>query len=127
MFTDAAIGRMAGDVTDELLAVAARKGDRTAFTVLVGRYRDLAFAYTYAHLGSREDAEDVVQSAFVSAYEALDRFRESGCWGAWMMQIVRNRCRDALRRRRARPVQPLTEDRTDPGPSPEATALDEER
>src|SRR2546421_7711089 len=97
-----AVARSQVDATDESLAAAARCGDRGAFDTLVGRYRDMAFAYALARLNSREEAEDVVQEAFVRALVALDRFRIQASWGAWIMRIVRNLCHDVLRRRRVR-------------------------
>jgi RNA polymerase sigma-70 factor (ECF subfamily) len=115
------------EVTDEALAEAARHGDRAAFSALVARYRKVAFAYAYARLRHRDEAEDIAQEAFVRAYLALDRFRSSACWGAWMMRILRNLCSDALRRRRARQSEPVFDDRADIGPSPEMLALAAER
>ena len=98
----AAVVQISICVSDEMLASAAAGGNRQAFDALVDRYRDLAFAYAFARLNSREEAEDVVQEAFVRALVALNRFRADGSWGAWLMRIVRNRCHDCLRRRRVR-------------------------
>jgi len=114
-------------VSDEALAEAARSGDHTAYAQLVERYRDLAYACAFALLRSREDAEDVAQEAFVRAYQALPRYDPRRCWGAWIMQIVRNLCRDAHRRRKVRgaAVQTLRADEADPGP--EEQVLERER
>lgn len=119
----AAVARMAGEETDEALAAAARAGDATAFSLLVGRYRDLAYAYALARLRSREEAEDAVQDAFLLAYRRIGQFRATGAWGAWMMRIVRNACHDRDRRRRKH--EPIAEAWLDHAPTPEALALDE--
>src|SRR5262249_16297474 len=98
--------------------------DRAAYETLVGRYRDTVFAYAFACLRSRDEADDIAQEAFVRAWQALDRFRASGCWGAWLMRILRNLCADALRRRRRAAPEG---DPADLGPSPEMLALAAER
>jgi RNA polymerase sigma-70 factor (ECF subfamily) len=110
-------------VTDEALVAAAQAGDRSAFSMLVGRYRELAFAYAFARLRDRDEAEDMAQEAFVRAYLALDRFRMTGCWSAWMMCILRNLCTDALRRQRFRQVASVDGEWLDDSPSPEAVTL----
>ncbi len=115
------------EVTDESLAAAARSGDRQAFDTLVGRYRDIAFAYALSHLHSREEAEDVTQEAFVRALLALNRFRIQASWAAWLMRIVRNLCRDALRRRRVRASVTLDDRWMDSAPTPDMAALFFER
>ncbi len=89
-------------VTDEALAQAAQAGDTGAYRTLVERYQDMVYAYAYAHLRSREDAEDIAQEAFVKAYEALIRQTVVRSWASWLMCIVRNLCRDAARRRAVR-------------------------
>src|SRR5262245_28254358 len=97
--TSVAMAETPLQVTDESLVGAARAGDAQAFSQLVDRYREVAFAYAYARLRDRDEAEDVAQEAFVRAYLALGGFRASGCWSAWVMRILRNLCTDALRRR----------------------------
>jgi len=115
-------------VTDEALAAAARMGDDAAFSALVARYRDVAFAYALARLGDRDEAEDAAQEAFVRAYLALSRFNPAASWGAWMMRILRNLCHDHLRRRRVRQTEPMIPDAWfADGSSPEAMAMAKER
>src|SRR5438093_13698703 len=97
-----AMAQLASEDSDEFLADAARGGDARAFSLLVERYRDTAFAYSYAHLRVRDEAEDVVQEAFVRAYLGLPKIQATRCWAAWLMRIVRNLCWDALRRHRSR-------------------------
>lgn len=113
--------------TDEALAAAARAGDREAFTLLVARYREVAVAYAYACLRNREEAEDAAQEAFVRAFLALERFRITECWGAWLMRILRNHCTDILRRRRNRATGWNDLDRAEGDPTPEMMAISQER
>src|SRR5438034_8572653 len=125
--TSLAMAGMPAHAADEALVAAAQAGDEAAFSILVQRYRDLAFAYAYARLRHRDEAEDAAQEAFVRAYVALDRFRATGSFGGWLMQIVRNLCHDALRRRIGRRTESIEHDWLDDGPSPEAIALAGER
>src|SRR5262249_36264149 len=100
-------GQMSFEAPDPSLVAAARTGDRAAFSVLVERYRDVIFAYALAVLRHRADAEDVTQETFLRAYRALHRLRTLDSWEAWLMRILRNLCRDNLRRRRVRKTEPI--------------------
>jgi RNA polymerase sigma-70 factor, ECF subfamily len=97
----------APELTDEHLVCAAQSGDPEAFAQLVTRYRRLVYAYAYARLGDREEAEDAAQESFVRAYQSLDRLRLGGSWESWMMRIVRNLCHDTLRKKRLRRTEPF--------------------
>ncbi len=127
---------MTGDraaVTDEALARLAANGDRAAYSTLVERYRGLAFSTAYAMLGNPDDAEDIAQEAFVRAYRTLPGFDPQRTWAAWIMSIVRNQCRDAVRRRKVRSAHASVELERDEVPTdgadaiPEATLLETER
>src|SRR5437588_12597391 len=113
--------------TDEALAAAAKTGDRRAFEELVERYRDIIFAYSYARLRVREEAEDIAQEAFVRALTSLGRFNVRASWAPWIMRITRNLCHDALRRRMVRGHQQPNEDWADREPGPELQAISSER
>jgi RNA polymerase sigma-70 factor (ECF subfamily) len=82
--------------TDSALVVAARHGEELAYTQLVARYLRKAMAVAIEFTGSREDAEDVVQEAFRSAFQALDRFDSDRAFGAWFLTIVRNAARSSV-------------------------------
>ena len=119
--------RMSADRPDEQLVNAARAGDRAAFSALFARDRDLVYAYAYARLLNREDAEDAMQETFIRAYQSLGRLRGPGAWQAWLMQITRNLCRDTLRRKRVRRTEPIDPEWLDGAPSPETLLVTEER
>ena len=93
---------------DELALVhAALDGDLDAFNRLVLAYQDMAFNLAYRMLSDEDAAEDVTQTAFISAYTHLKDFR-GGSFKAWLMRMVTNACYDELRRRQRRPTVPLT-------------------
>jgi RNA polymerase sigma-70 factor (ECF subfamily) len=84
-------------VSDPELVERARRGDHAAFGALVDRHRTSVFRAALAALGSREDAEEVAQEAFVAAYRHLRDFREDASFKTWLLSIA---WRKALTRRR---------------------------
>lgn len=92
------------DDEDAIAAVLA--GDVESFRLLVVRYQRALFALVRSFVRDEGQAEDLVQESFLRAFEALGAFDPArGRFKAWLYQLTRNRCRDALRRTRARPVQ----------------------
>lgn len=88
--------------SDEELVGLATEGDVEAFAELSRRYRDDYSRFAVRMVGDRDDAEDVLQSAFIRAYRALDRCRDRSRFGAWLYQIVANECRTFVIRRARR-------------------------
>jgi RNA polymerase sigma-70 factor (ECF subfamily) len=79
------------------LVERARRGDREAFGTLVDLYADQAIAVAYGYLQRLEDAEDLVQDAFVRALERLDRLAPGSPFGPWFYRLLVNA---ALNRRK---------------------------
>ena len=65
-------------------------GDTSGYAVMVDRYKDLAFTIAYRILGKREDAEEVVQDAFVKAFQNLSAFRQKAKFSTWLYRIIYN-------------------------------------
>ncbi|MFH9419699.1 RNA polymerase sigma factor [Streptomyces sp. NPDC017529] len=97
--------RRVPEPSDALLAVRAGEGDEGAFEVLVRRHSAQLLRLATRLLGSRTDAEDAVQDAFVSAWRRIPEFRGDASFQTWMYRIVTNRCLNLLRARR--PTQDL--------------------
>ena len=112
-----------GSDSDASLVARARRGDGEAFGELVNRYLQPAYAVALSRLGEPADAEDVCQDAFLAALQRLEECRQPAQFGAWLLQIVRNRALDVRRYRGVRDAIPLEED-TAPsrGPDPERLA-----
>ena len=88
---------------DDAAAVAkARAGDSEGFRLLVERHSRALFQLGYRMTGNEQDAEDVVQEAFLKAYRSLDRFEERSQVGSWLYRIAANCAFDVLRRRQRR-------------------------
>ena len=97
-------------MTDEdALVGRCLAGDSEAFRPLVQRHQRVVFSVAFRMLGTRADAEDVAQQAFVDAYAALDRFRSEGrknAFSTWVIRIAINRCKDILKSKK-RTEEPL--------------------
>ncbi len=89
-------------VPDAALVAAVRCGDAAAADALVRRHWRAAWAVALAQLGDRDDAEDVVQDAFVRALERIEDCRKPDRFVYWLLQIVRNHAHNARDRRRVR-------------------------
>ena len=86
--------------SDELKLVhAAKAGDVSAFEELVKRYDRNVFRIAQHITQNREDAEDVVQDAFLKAYRNLDRFQEQSKFYTWLVRIAVNVALGKLRKR----------------------------
>ena len=93
--------------TDEELVALAAKGEPDAFDQLVSRWERQIYFLAYRMLGREEDARDVTQEAFLSAFRGLKGFKRQSKFSSWLYRIALNLCRDWLRRaRRASAVRP---------------------
>ncbi len=84
----------------------AQDNDLDAFNLLVLSSQDTAFSFARRMLNGDPWAEDIVQSAFLTAYRNIKQLRGSS-FRAWLLKIVRNMCIDELRRRNRHPSMPL--------------------
>jgi RNA polymerase sigma-70 factor (ECF subfamily) len=110
------------------LVSAAKAGDAAAFEELVNRYERKIFRLGMNITQNREDAEDVMQEAFLKSFKNLDRFQGDSRFYTWLVRIAVNEALMKLRKRRPNQVsldEPLTDDDSvfreveDWGPSPE--------
>jgi RNA polymerase sigma factor (sigma-70 family) len=87
--------------SDERLVALIRRGNTAAFEVLVGRYEVRLLAFCRHMLGSREDAEDVLQEALAAAYNAMLADTRPINVRPWLYRIARNRSLNHMRRTQA--------------------------
>ena len=75
-------------------------GHKSLFAQLIDRYSAMAFTLAFRILDNREDAEEVVQDAFVKAYEHLGDFRQKSKFSTWLYRIVYNTAITSTRNRK---------------------------
>ncbi|MFW6126172.1 MAG: RNA polymerase sigma factor [Chloroflexota bacterium] len=93
-------------MTEPELIARSKQGDLDCFNQLVEAYQQQVFNLCLRMLGNYHDAEDVSQTAFISAFKAIGKFR-GGSFKAWLFRIAANGCRDHLRLLRRRPATSL--------------------
>lgn len=86
------------------LVARAQKGDREAFDALVDLYTPQVYNLALRVTGSREEAEDCVQDAFVRAFCALRSFRGEAAFSTWLYRVALNVATDAARKRARIPL-----------------------
>ncbi len=83
------------------LVSRAREGDKGAFSSLLRRYDGKIFRLAMNITQNREDAEDVLQEAFLKAYEHLDQFQGNSKFYTWIVRIAVNQALMKLRKRKS--------------------------
>jgi RNA polymerase sigma factor (sigma-70 family) len=86
--------------SDERLIALIRSGHDGAFELLFERYRPRLLSFCRHMLGSKEDAEDVLQEVFAASYNAMRADNRELNVRPWLYRIARNRCLNHLRRPR---------------------------
>jgi len=108
-WTQIAVTTVASDDLD--LVHASKNGDVAAFEQLVKRYDRTLFRIAQHITHNREDSEDVVQEAFLKAFQHLGEFREDSKFSTWLIRITLNQSLMKLRKQqRAIKEVPLEED-----------------
>ena len=101
-----------GASEDVALVCSAKQGDMAAFEELTERHTAMIFRIAMRIAGSREDAEDIVQDAFLKAFLHLQGFEERSRFSTWVTRIAVNEALTRLRRSRRSPTISI-DDRTD--------------
>ena len=83
------------------LVTRAREGDAEAFSALIRRYEGKIFRLAMNITQNREDSEDVLQEAFLKAYEHLDQFQGNSKFYTWIVRIAVNQALMKLRKRKS--------------------------
>ena len=100
------------EVSDEALMIRYQRGERTAFTLLVRRHQTPLFNFALRQLGVPQQAEDVVQEAFVRVVQNAAEFKHEARFTTWVYTITRNLCIDQMRKRALRRHASLDEARS---------------
>ena len=113
--------------SDEALAARAAAGERAAFDNLIRRYKEPLYRFIRRYVGDADEAYDLLQESFISAWGALHRYDASRHFAPWLHRIALNKCRDFGRRQivRRAVLRLLALGADDPTPS-EAERAEEE-
>ncbi|MGH8122547.1 MAG: RNA polymerase sigma factor [Rudaea sp.] len=112
------------DDSDAVLVLQCKSGNRHAFEALLARYERQVFGAVFRILHHREDATDVTQTAFLRAYEHLDRYDPGQRFSSWLYRIAVNEALDLVRSRR--PSEPLLDDTLTDSAGPVEMAVQDE-
>jgi RNA polymerase sigma-70 factor (ECF subfamily) len=98
----AAVQQCKGTVSadDQRLIAECLRGDTAAFGELVRRYQDRLYNTVYRLVDNAEDAQDVVQDAFLNAYQALGHFKGDSLFFTWLYRIAVNTAISLKRKQR---------------------------
>jgi len=109
------------ETDDSDVVTSCLAGDVDAFGILVGRYERVVYNLALRMLGNPEDARDAAQTAFLRAWESLERFDRGRRFFSWIYRITMNECLNQIeRRRRFEPVEGDVPASDDPGDRVEA-------
>ena len=95
-------------MTEQELVHSAQKGDTSAFGQLVEAHQSKIYSLCYLMTGNAEDAADLTQEVFLSAWRSLSRFQEQSSFGTWVYRMATNASIDFLRREKRRQVLSMT-------------------
>jgi RNA polymerase sigma factor (sigma-70 family) len=76
--------------TDNSIIERILSGDKSGYRDLANRHKDYAFTVAYKVVGTREDAEEIAQDAFIQAFQALPTFNQEAKFTTWFYRIVFN-------------------------------------
>jgi RNA polymerase sigma-70 factor, ECF subfamily len=106
-------------LSDVVLVVRAKDGDRLALEALVQRHEPRVRRLAAYLLDDPQDAEDAAQEALAKVLTRIDQFRGESRFATWLYSLVTNTCRDLgerQRRRRHQPLEAVPETASAPGP-----------
>lgn len=90
----------AGGISDAAAVERTLSGEREAYRVLVERHSAYVYRVAYRMMGNSHDAEEVVQEAFLRAYQKLRQFAGNANFGTWVYRIAANYAIDRLRQKK---------------------------
>ncbi len=98
-------------LNEQELLSALRRRDPAAFNQLFEAYSDKVYRLAFSQLENEDEAEGVVQDAFLRLFERLGQFEGRSRLGTWLYRVAYNLCQDRLRQRR--PLFSLDEENDD--------------
>ena len=118
-------------ISDNELILMAKAGNDQAMETLVSRYLSIVYGACLRYLNNTDEAEDAVQETFIKVWRNLKKIDPQKNFKAWAMEIAKNTCLDAIKRKRAVPLSAfedeegnnyLSDSLRSTAPSPDASA-----
>lgn len=113
------------ELNDDQIIERTLAGETEAFNLLVRRWENPIYGLSLRMLGRDEDARDVCQETFLSAYRNLQKFRGEAKFSSWLYRIALNACHTRLRRKEEAVAWSL-DDEDEDGPKSELPDLSSE-
>ena len=118
--------------SDAVLVAATLRGDETAFTALVGRYKKPLYRYVHRYVRDETEAQDILQEALFAAWRGLKSYDPTRPLEFWLRRIALNKCRDRARRLAVRRIllpwsNGLREAAADPAPPIDESLMENEQ
>jgi RNA polymerase sigma factor (sigma-70 family) len=85
---------------DDLYLKLVLEGNASKFSYFIEKYKGMAFSIAFRIVDNREDAEEIVQDAFLKAFRSLDKFRKDSKFSTWFYRIVVNSSLSRARNRK---------------------------
>jgi RNA polymerase sigma-70 factor (ECF subfamily) len=92
---------------DAALMLLVKRGDSSAFSQLVHKYKQPVMNLAYRMLRDLTEAEDLAQNVFIQVHKSASRYEVSAKFSTWLFTITRNLCLNEIRRRSRHPTDPL--------------------
>lgn len=83
---------------EKMLIHRCKKGDLTAYEILISNYEKKVFNIVYGLIGNEEDAKDIAQETFIKAYRKIKSFKEESSFSTWIYRITVNTSKDFLKK-----------------------------
>lgn len=85
---------------NEQLAIAAKKGNAEAFTMLMSSQQERLYRIAYAYLHNEADALEAIQEITYRAFYKINKLKDPAYFGTWIIRILLNYCSDERKRNR---------------------------
>lgn len=87
-------------IDDEEIIARVMRGEKNAYELIMRKYNQRLFRITRTYLTDEDEIEDVIQEAYVKAYEQLPRFEKRSAFSTWLIRIVINEALARLKRQK---------------------------
>ena len=87
------------ELTDSELVEIVRNSDQERYGEIIERYQGKLFAYLFRLIGSRDEAQDILQDVFLKAYRNLQSYDEARKFSSWIYRIAHNEAVNFIKRR----------------------------